>query len=358
MPITIENQCAQPEDINPTPRSKELRELFIQVLQENSPCDAILLSGGLDTSVIAEACSDQPNILNISTGITVCCGETASDRPFSTEIARKLGVQHKLIEFDSPLELIRDQELLDFSVKTLKTFDPMELRNSIVIAKSMLLAKELGVKSLAAGDGADEIFAGYSFMHGMPEEKLLLYIKHMTETMTFCAKKFGDVLGIRIIQPYLDLRVIKFAKSCTSRGELIQSVNIPDGDTGNTKQALHGKMVLRLAFPEATSCWRKKDPIEQGSGTTILPQLLQAEADKSFETTQQDILEKYSIKIRDPEHLYYFKAFQRVFGHNLDNGLERNGSDPCIGCRFQLPDDKAMFCKVCGAWPARETDTN
>jgi asparagine synthase (glutamine-hydrolysing) len=157
MPITIENQCTQPEDINPTPRSKELRELFIRVLQENSPCDAILLSGGLDTSVIAEACSSQPNILNISTGITVCCGETASDRPFSIEIARKLGLQHKLIEFDSPLELIRDQELLDFSVKTLKTFDPMELRNSIVIAKSMLLAKELGVKSLAAGDGADEV---------------------------------------------------------------------------------------------------------------------------------------------------------------------------------------------------------
>ncbi|KAI9288948.1 hypothetical protein BC943DRAFT_370485 [Umbelopsis sp. AD052] len=357
MPITIENQCAQPEDISPTPRSKELRQLFIQVLQEHSPCDAILLSGGLDTSVIAEACTDQSNILNIKTGITVCCGETASDRPFSTEIARKLGVQHKLIEFDSPLELIRDQELLDFSVKTLKTFDPMELRNSIVIAKSMLLAKELGVKSLAAGDGADEIFAGYSFMHGMPEEKLLLYIKHMTETMTFCAKKFGDVLGIRIIQPYLDPRVIKFAKSCASRGELIQPVKIPDGDTGNTKEALHGKMVLRLAFPEATSCWRKKDPIEQGSGTTVLPELLKAEADESFETTQQDILEKYSIKIRDPEHLYYFKAFQRVFGDNLDNGLERNGSDPCIGCGFQLQDNKAMFCKVCGAWPARETDT-
>lgn len=194
-------------------------------------------------------------------------------------------------------------------------------------------------------------------MHGMPEDKLLLYIKHMTETMTFCAKKFGDVLGIRIIQPYLDPRVIKFAKSCTSRSELIQPVSIPDGDTEKTKEALHGKMVLRLAFPEATSCWRKKDPIEQGSGTTILPQLLQAEADESFKVTQQDIFDKYSINIRDPEHLYYFKAFQRVFGSDLDNGLERNGSDPCVECCFQLPDNKTMFCKVCGAWPARQTDT-
>jgi asparagine synthase (glutamine-hydrolysing) len=195
-------------------------------------------------------------------------------------------------------------------------------------------------------------------MHGMPDEKLLSYIKHMTETMTFCAKKFGEVLGIRIVQPYLDPRVIKFAKSCMSRGELIQPVQIPDTDTGKTKkQALHGKMVLRLAFPEATSCWRKKDPIEQGSGTTILPQLLQDEADDSFEMVQKNVLEKYSIKIRDPEHLYYFKAFQRVFGTDLDCAIERNGSDPCIGCGFQLPDNKTMFCKVCGAWPARETET-
>jgi asparagine synthase (glutamine-hydrolysing) len=157
MAITIENQCAIPKNTDPTARSDELRALFLQVLRENSPCDAILLSGGLDTSIIAEACSDQSNILKLKTGITVCCGESASDRPFSTEIARKLGIHHKVIEFDSPLELIRDQELLDFSVKTLKTFDPMELRNSIVIAKSMLLAKELGIKSVAAGDGADEV---------------------------------------------------------------------------------------------------------------------------------------------------------------------------------------------------------
>jgi asparagine synthase (glutamine-hydrolysing) len=157
MAITIENQCASPNVTSPSARSKELRGLFIQVLQENSPCDAILLSGGLDTSIIAEACVDQPNILKIKTGITVCCGESASDRPFSIEIARKLGIRHEIIEFDSPLELIRDQELLDFSVQTLKTFDPMELRNSIVIAKSMQLAKELGIQSIAAGDGADEV---------------------------------------------------------------------------------------------------------------------------------------------------------------------------------------------------------
>jgi len=355
MAITIENQCAIPKNTDPTARSDELRALFLQVLRENSPCDAILLSGGLDTSIIAEACSDQSNILKLKTGITVCCGESASDRPFSTEIARKLGIHHKVIEFDSPLELIRDQELLDFSVKTLKTFDPMELRNSIVIAKSMLLAKELGIKSVAAGDGADELFAGYSFMHGIPEEKLLLYIKHMTETMGFCAKKFAQVLDIRIFQPYLDPRVIRFAKSCASRDELIQPVSIPDGDTGNMKEALHGKMVLRLAFPEATSCWRKKDPIEMGSGTTVLPELLKAEADESFSTEQNEIQDKYAIKIRDPEHLYYFKAFQRVFGDSLECGIERNGSDPCIGCGYQLPDSTAMFCKVCGSWPARET---
>ncbi|KAG2174260.1 hypothetical protein INT43_004281 [Umbelopsis isabellina] len=288
-------------------------------------------------------------------GITVCCGESASDRPFSTEIARKNGIKHEIIEFDSPLHLIRDQELLDFSVKTLKTFDPMELRNSIVIAKSMLLAQKLGIKSIAAGDGADELFAGYSFMHGMPEEKLLLYIKHMTETMTFCAKKFGEALGIRVFQPYLDPRIIRFAKECVSRDELIQPVQITDIETNKPKEALHGKMVMRIAFPEVTSCWRKKDPIEMGSGTTTLPKLLEAEADTTFVSTQEEISTKYAIKIRDPEHLFYFRAFQRVFGPDLDCGIERNGSDPCIACGYQLKDNSTMFCKTCGSWPARET---
>ena len=39
----------------------------------------------------------------------------------------------------------------------------LTLRNSLVVAAAMRAAAQLGYKSAVVGDGADELFGGYSF---------------------------------------------------------------------------------------------------------------------------------------------------------------------------------------------------
>jgi asparagine synthase (glutamine-hydrolysing) len=70
-------------------------------------------------------------------------------------------------------------------IRILGTFDPMELRNSIAAYVALEKARDLGIRTVLTGDGADELFAGYSYMFNMPPADLPKYIQHLNEVMYF-----------------------------------------------------------------------------------------------------------------------------------------------------------------------------
>jgi hypothetical protein len=95
--------------------------------------------------------------------------------------------------------------------------------------------------------------------------------------------------------------------------------------------------------------------LQVGCGTTILPaRLKEALSEADLAAAQKSILEQDRVKIRDAEHLYYYRAFRRVFGPGCPLGMVRWGSDPCIACGFQLQQPTQTFCVVCGEYPARK----
>jgi len=354
-------------------RVQELRRLLLQSLQTSTPCDCILLSGGVDTSILAEAAfavynqnagsedggghGDQDRPAKPLTGaITVLCTDQATDEFYATQIAARTGLVHQVVKItlDSVLEE------LDFCIRTLQTFDPMELRNSIVIARGLSIAKSLGYKSVMTGDGADELFAGYSFLHNMSAERLQAYSDRLTKTMRFSGVILAKTLGLQLVQPYLDPEVIAFSQQCT-RDEKINYHDHPQEREWQDRlsgRQLHGKFILREAFEEeAFSAWRKKEPIEVGSGTTVLPKLFQESmTPEDLKKEQDQILTEEGIKIRDVEHLQYFRVFKKVFGDDLSTypeKLKKDGRDPCPGCGFNLTSPEQTFCVICGQWPAR-----
>ncbi|TPX60955.1 hypothetical protein PhCBS80983_g01450 [Powellomyces hirtus] len=307
-----------------SPRAPELRSTLLSVCDShNGTVDCILLSGGLDTSIFADAGHE---ILGLKTAVTVVCGQNQPDEPYATAIAAKRGLDHHIVRLSSPMELVTEGDILNLCVRTLFTFDPMELRNAVVIAKGLLKCKALGAKSIVTGDGADELFAGYSFMKSMSPGRLKRYIGRLAVpgVMRFCAGPLGKELGLTVVQPFLDEKVVAIAVKCPKSALLRET---EDG-------VVHGKYLLREAFPEALSQWRKKDPIEVGSGTSILPKIFAERSnDKLFAAEVQSILEKDQVKIRDPEHLHYYRVFKNTFA------IERRDQ---------------FFCVVCGEWPARE----
>lgn len=333
--MTDRGRAEEPDPtVRPELREKahRLREL-VQAAAERAPAEAILLSGGLDTSVIAYVARAPP----LRTAVTVVVGERAPDEEHAIRIARARGLEHHLVRTDLPGLL----EELPFVVRVMKSFDPMELRNSIVVARGLRELRDLGARSTWTGDAADELFGGYSFLWSRSEEEFARSSEKMSEVMRFSSFPMGEALGVTVRAPYLDPHVVEFSRHL-SKGEKVATL---DGTT-------HGKYLLRLAFPEVPNRWRRKDPIEVGSGSTALPAWFRDRTPKDrFAGEQARILREDGVAIRDPEHLAYYEEFRRAFGDHPP--VLRGGPDPCQGCGFELSSKSSDFCVTCGAWPAR-----
>lgn len=297
------------------------------------PSDCLLLSGGLDTAVLAPLAAAG----GTRAAVTVIVGREAPDAPYARSIATDLGWRHHVV--DVSLEDLTAE--LGLVVRALETFDPMEIRNSVVIARGLTEAARHGYQRVMTGDAADELFGGYSFMWGKPPEEFEEYSRRMAETMRFSSIPLGKVLGIDVQAPYTDPEVVRFATGLPKRFKVAQH----DGATV-------GKWVLRWAFPECPSRWRRKDPIEVGSGSARLPAWF---ADRippgELSAEQARIAREDRVAIRDAEHLAYYRVFRRQFENRL---AERGfGARACAHCGFDLPRSEATFCPTCGAYPAR-----
>lgn len=379
---------------SPSPQVLACRRLIQQVLLEiaqsssdDATVDGILLSGGLDTSIIVEA-SAQPfevplfsvsldkrdaegnprPILRFRHAFTVQAHPDALDAQYASSIFERLrdvSLDELHIVKKSLGELVAPENVRAVA-KLLCSFDPMELRNSLVVYAALLDAREHGVTRIVTGDGADELFCGYSFYHGMSEDRLRAYRAQIATVMKFTASTLARALDMEVVSPFLDQRVVDFASTLAKKDLVGEHTPVPVDGEG----AFHGKLVLRQAFPEAFSQWRAKQPIESGAGSTALrlgffdDKLLGSE----LRARQVDAFRQHGVVVRDREHLHYFDAFLAAFGGDLSNVPKRrrpavNGDDGesngfCPACSFELSHPEQDFCVTCGFWPARANDTN
>lgn len=310
----------------------QLRKLVIEAVAQR-PAECMLLSGGLDTAVLAPLADAG----GTRAAVTVLTSPDAPDRPFAVGVASKLGWKHSVVE--APLEDLLLE--VDFVVGTMRTFDPMEVRNSIVIARGLREVARLGFHSAMTGDAADELFGGYSFMWGKSSEEFEEYSRRMAATMQFSSTPLGQALGVEVRAPYTAPEIVRFATGLPKR----LKVGEHDGETV-------GKWVLRWAFPECPSRWRRKDPIEVGSGATRLPVWFAARTSPATLSAEQGkIARQDRVEIRDAEHLAYYQAFRRTFPQAL--AARTGGPGACAHCGFALNRPDATFCTTCGAYPAR-----
>ncbi|KAI9499859.1 hypothetical protein GGI25_003887 [Coemansia spiralis] len=337
-----------------------VRNLLLDVLssKEAQTCDAILLSGGLDTSIASEAMLTMTQgTSGLRKGITVTIdpaeNETArqnnlfteqpQDVHYATKIAQKLKLEHHVLT--PTLDELISGPMMELCIKVLRTFEGMELRNAVVIATALSHAKGLGCQRVCTGDGADELFAGYSFMHSMSDEKLAEYTIRMAKTMKFCAFPLAQAIGIEVWSPYLDPRVVDYAVS--ERG------NRRELKIGQFGGLLQGKLVLRMAYPEVVSAGRKKAAIEHGCGTTVVPALMDLTIpDEEFAVEKAKALEDCDIVVRSKEHLAYFRVFKKAVLESDLVGRQRYVGAVCPDCKFALRNGgSSNYCDVCGLYP-------
>lgn len=315
-------------------RVKQLRNLVIDRVLASS-ADGILFSGGLDTSVLAAIAASHGRRLQ---AVMVSVEEgTGLDEPFARLMVERLGLD---------LEILRPslKELLDRMpelVLLLQTFDPMELRNSIVTHVAMEAASKRGLSAVLTGDAADELFAGYSFMFNMSAEQLPSYIRHLNEIMHFTSEVIGRNLSVGVDSPYVSPSVRKFAISLGYEDLVCEY-----------KGKRFGKRILRETFsallPEEIA-WRLKTPIEYGSGSAALKQLTeQSVTDSEFERERERAAMHDSVKLRDKEQYFYYRIYRR----SLPPPIERaRGSKICKDCQGPVTRADMTYCRICGAYP-------
>lgn len=297
--------------------------------------DAILFSGGLDTSVIGVLAKRHHDPLGITVAFN---GGTPLDPEWARRVADALLLRHLLYSFDRR-EL---QEATDAVIKILRTFDPMEVRNSASIYIALRLAAAMGAKAVCTGDAMDELFGGYGFLFEMPPEKAQARMEEIWRSMRFTSVDLGRHLGIEVLIPSLDDDVVALAKEI----HVDYKIREEDGTTV-------GKWIVRKAFEGLLPhevLWRPKAPIEGGSGTSILPQLAsESLADEAFEAERQEILQRDDVAIRDKEQLLYYRRYHAEFG----SPPQGDGSGAtCPWCKTTVP-PSSNYCATCGGYPVR-----
>ena len=309
---------------------KNVRMLLEEI---TSQCDAnwIAFSGGLDSSILGQIKKEQG--LNAITIITK--DFLGTDLEYSQIMGKHIGVNLELryVNINEILNAVKG------TIKILKNFNDIEIRNSIVSYLYLNTLKEKNVKKIITGDGADEIFAGYNFLIKKNHAELRTELRRMKEIMHFTSQKIASELGISVQMPYINENVMELAET------------LPVEHLVNQKNGVKfGKWVLRKAFENdlpSSVIWREKTPMQDGSGTTGLTKMFDSViTDDVYQEKTKKIKSKDGVTIRTKESLHYYELYRENFKvpeYDSDKNI-------CPDCNAEIVTN-SKFCRMCGKFP-------
>ena len=203
----------------------------------------------------------------------------------------------------------------------------LALPNDLSIYFALRLARESNVSSVITGDGSDELFAGYPYMASLSPRDLQRDIKRLSTNWHFSANDLGKALGIEAKQPFLDEDFVRFALDISPELKVKEGI---------------GKYILRKSFEDLIPpeiVWRRKEPIEYGSGSTKLHKVISnIVSDEEFQSAKK----KTGIKFMNKEHCFYYRVYREVVGE-IPEAESNEERCPCCGARLNK-----SYCRVCG----------
>ena len=161
-----------------------LDEVTAQHLIADVPV-GLLLSGGLDSSLIAALAARQTKVRTFTMGFA---HSDLDERAHARRVARHIGSEHEEI-------LIAPQEVTDDLESTIACFDDL-FADWGTISTRLLYGKcrERGIKVVLVGEGADELFGGYDVFRSSasraPADWWLFQLYR-----SYCGRRYGRYFG-------------------------------------------------------------------------------------------------------------------------------------------------------------------
>ena len=279
-----------------------------------------LLSGGLDSSVIAHLASKayvekfggnaRLKTFALGTG-------KGSDIQNARAMATYLNTDHRelIVGLDEILQVLPEV------IYYLESFDPSLVRSSVSNFLISQYARGQGMQVLLSGEGGDEVFCGYDYLKDFPTEDLfhrqIECIGFLHNNAALRLDRMNQCHGLRVVAPLISGELLDYALAIPpeykQRSEGGQKIE---------------KWIFRKAFesllPEAVA-WGVKREFSQGSGSAeLLPAYLEEKvADGELAEAQAE----YPM-IRSKEELYYFRIFTEHFGTH--RAVETVGQWVCV----------------------------
>jgi asparagine synthase (glutamine-hydrolysing) len=277
-----------------------LRDAVRKRLMSDVPL-GVSLSGGLDSSIISMIASqDTPGLHSFVVGV-----EGGEDLEASRLMVKTLRTQHH--EY-----IYNEQDMLDVLpevVYYLESFDPALVRSAIPNYMLAKMAAEY-VKVLLTGEGADELYAGYSYLRRFdaPEtlQKELIYI---TEALHNTNLQRGDRMsmahGLEARVPFLDVDSVSMALSLPSEWKLHES--------GRPAKALLRRAYEGLLPDEIV--YRPKMKFSKGAGSSdiLAERAEQKISDKQFQAEQKRLKRDWDYNLQNKEALLYYQMLREHY---------------------------------------------
>jgi len=312
---------------------EDISKNIYQILEEScNSCQSnlISLSGGLDSSIIAYFLKKR----DLNSVAIISEDFVSTDLTYCQMISKEMKIPLSIYNVSTSAIL----EAIENTIRILKNFNDIEIRNNVVMYLAIKWAKENNHKSIITGDGADELFAGYNFLVNKPENELEAEIKRVCSIMHFPTQKIGKALGIEIESPFLNQKIIELANQIPS--------NLKIKEEGGKR---YGKWILRKTFEKHIPlqiAWRRKSPMQEGAGTSGLTNLFESIISEETYVEKKLTVEKNDeVVIRSRESMHYYEIFKKLYGSPVDDNAECK----CPYCKHEVNNSK--FCRMCGAFP-------
>jgi len=310
---------------------KGLEEAVHRQLMSDVPY-GVLLSGGLDSSIIAAVTAKYarqriesgdtqeawyPRLHSFAVGL-----EGSPDLAAARKAADHIGSVHHEIKYtvQEGLDAIKDviYHLETYDVTTIRASTPMYLLARVI--------KSMGIKMVLSGEGSDELFGGYLYFHKAPsaqafhEETVRKLGKlHLYDCLR--ANKSLMAWGIEGRVPFLDKEFMDIAMTINPKDKMI------------TPERME-KWVLRKAFedllPESIA-WRQKEQFSDGVGYSWIDTLKQVAEDEVTDEMMANAKFRFPINVPMSKEEYRYRTiFERHFPS--DSAASCVPSVPSVAC--------------------------
>lgn len=293
---------------------KGLEDAVYHQLMSDVPY-GVLLSGGLDSSVIAaitkkfasrriESNDEEeawyPQLHSFAVGL-----QGSPDLIAAQKAADHIGTIHHEVNFtiQEGLDAIRDV------IYHLETYDMTTIRASTPMYLLARVIKSMGIKMVLSGEGSDELFGGYLYFHKAPNakefhEETVRKLKKLYLYDCLRANKSLAAWGVEGRVPFLDKEFMDIAMSINPEDKMIRDGRME-------------KWVVRKAFedylPESIA-WRQKEQFSDGVGYSWIDTLKAQAEEKVSDTEFEAAAHRFPINTpKNKEEYLYRSIFETHF---------------------------------------------